>query len=87
MKRDRPATASNGNEPSENRLRAAADIVAKLKRDGISAAVVLPGQLEDFVRDQAAQLLEAARQCEDPELRARMIDMVRSALAKLSKAG
>ena len=85
MKKYKHISANDGKQPSEDRLRVAAGIVARLKSDGVAATVVLPGRLEDFIRGQAEQLLEAARQCEDPELRVKMIDMARNALATLSK--
>jgi hypothetical protein len=78
-----PAIVGNDREPSQERLRMAADIVGALRRAGIAAKVTAPGRLNDSVRSQAEQLLEAARQCEDSQVRAQMLELARAALSRL----
>jgi hypothetical protein len=70
---------------SPDRKRVAADLVAMLARAGVTAEVVPPSGLNDFLRRQAAQLLDAAESCRCPELRAEMEQMARATLAELDR--
>lgn len=68
----------------ENGDRITADVVARLNRAGVVAAVLVPGKEDDGIRNLALQLLRAAKDCESEDVRAHMIEMAQSALSKLA---
>ena len=49
------------------------------------ATVVHPEALSDFVRNQAEQVMEAARNCKFPDVHAELENMARSVLAELGR--
>src|SRR5436853_7846318 len=65
-----PETPQGKHGAIAGRKRMAADLVAMPARAGVAAEVVPPDGLNDFIRRQAAQLLDAAENCRLPELRA-----------------
>lgn len=73
------------NEQSADRRRIASNIVARLNQLGIPATLSAAGKLDDLIRGHAEQLLEAASRCQDPELRAQMVEMATMALSKSAK--
>jgi len=72
-------------EPTLESKRFAADLAARLSSAGVPATVVHPAALSELVRKQAGQVMEAARNCKFPDVRAELQDMARSVLAELGQ--
>ena len=71
-------------EPSDDRQQIAAKVAALVDGARIPAIVVTsPGVLRDFLRRQAEQILEHARQCKFPAERAELEQLARDCLLKV----